>query len=275
VRADPGQIGQILMNLVINARDAMPKGGQLTIETANVELDARYIRNHPYATPGSYVMLAVTDTGTGMTPEVKARIFEPFFTTKPAGTGTGLGLATVFGIVKQNGGLVDCYSELGRGTSLKVYLPRCLDGAVGAQTPVAPAITHSGHESILVVEDEECVRDLVREVLEDQGYTVIEARDPVRALELFEIHRECLDAVVTDMVMPEMDGRALVAELRRRRADLPSLFLSGYPERGAAQTLELEAGIEFLQKPFTPDALARKLRHVLDARGRDARVAHG
>jgi len=274
VRADPGQIGQILMNLVVNARDAMPKGGRLTIETANVELDARYVRNHPYAVPGSYVMLAVTDTGTGMTQEVKARIFEPFFTTKPAGTGTGLGLATVFGIVKQNGGLVDCYSELGRGTSLKVYLPRCLESSSTSDVALPAAISHSGHENILVVEDEECVRDLVREVLEDQGYTVIEARDPIRALELFEIHRESLDAVVTDMVMPEMDGRQLVAELNRRRADLPSLFISGYPDRGAEHTLELEPGIEFLQKPFTPDALARKLRQVLDAHPPEARHAH-
>lgn len=265
VRADPGQISQVLMNLVVNARDAMPDGGQLTIESANVELDAHYAASHPGVVPGLYVMLAVTDTGTGMDAHTLAHVFEPFFTTKPVGQGTGLGLATVFGIVRQSGGSVSIYSEPGRGTSLKVYLPR-LVGASATGAAASPAPQPSpGEETVLVVEDEDSVRELVREVLADHGYTVLAAEGPQAALALAEGHAARIDLMITDVVMPQMDGRKLAARLALRRPEMAVLFISGYPDKAISHHGNLEAGLSFIQKPFTPAGLTRKVRSVLDA----------
>ncbi len=273
VRADPGQIDQVLMNLVVNARDAMPNGGRLTLETANVEIDARYAATHPEVAPGPYVMLAVTDSGIGMDAATLAHIFEPFFTTKPAGQGTGLGLATVFGIVKQSGGSVAAYSEPGRGTSMKVYLPSLAAAAEPADPAAAPAVLR-GHETLLVVEDEESVRHLVCEVLEESGYTVLAAPGPDHALALLADYAGPLDLLVTDVVMPGLNGRLLADRLLQLRPSLAILFISGYPDKAIAHNRELEAGLAFIQKPFTPEALARKVRAVLDARpGASAQAA--
>ena len=265
VRADPGQIGQVLMNLVVNARDAMPNGGRLTLETGNVELDAHYAATHPEVVPGPYVMLAVTDNGAGMDAATLAHIFEPFFTTKPAGQGTGLGLATVFGIVKQSGGSVAAYSELGRGTSMKIYLPSLGAAATATAAPAPVAAALRGRETLLIVEDEESVRHLVCEVLQESGYTVLAAASPVEALALCDRYTGPLDLLVTDVVMPGLDGRRLANQLLERRPGLAVLFISGYPDKAIAHNRELDASLAFIQKPFTPEALARKVRAVLDA----------
>ncbi|HET9784622.1 MAG TPA: response regulator, partial [Terriglobales bacterium] len=260
VKADPGQLSQILMNLVVNARDAMPSGGRLTVETANVVLDETYCATHPEITPGAYVMFAVTDTGTGMDAPTLARLFEPFFTTKPVGRGTGLGLATVHGIVKENGGSIAAYSELGHGTSMKVYLPRQgapADAAADRSIEVA-----RGSETILLVEDEDAVRRVVSEILSTQGYQVVAASRPTQAVEL--ARRQRPDLVITDVVMPEMDGRALVTQLTTLHPGLAVLFASGYPDRAIAQHRELDPGVAFIQKPFTSAVLAAKVRRVLD-----------
>ncbi|MGH9487854.1 MAG: PAS domain S-box protein [Terriglobales bacterium] len=271
VRADPGQVSQVLMNLVVNARDAMPHGGRITIETDNVTLDARYAAHHPEVAPGDYVMLAVSDTGSGMDAETQSHIFEPFFTTKPVGKGTGLGLATVFGIVKQSGGSLAVYSEPGRGTAMKVYLPRLAGTAAPAPRPAAPAT--SGRETILLVEDEAAVRELVEEVLGSRGYRVLVAARPSEALARARQQHGALDLLITDMVMPEMDGRRLAAELARQQPELAVLYVSGYPDQAAARHHQLEPEAGFLQKPFTPEALAAKVRTVLDARRAPARAA--
>jgi two-component system cell cycle sensor histidine kinase/response regulator CckA len=264
VSADPGQISQVLLNLVVNARDAMPQGGTLTIETANVTLDDAYTALHPSITAGPYVILAVSDTGTGMTPEVQARIFEPFFTTKPAGRGTGMGLASVYGIVKQSGGHVWVYSEAGHGTTFKIYLP--MIGPAEAPEPTAAEIreTGQGHETVLLVEDEEVVRELVKRALETAGYTVLDAPDGPAALELCA--RAEVQIVVTDVVMPKMSGRDLVDRLRADRPSLPVLFMSGYTDDAIVHHGVLDAGVEFIQKPFAMRALTRKVREILDRR---------
>jgi PAS domain S-box-containing protein len=267
VKADPGQLSQILMNLVVNARDAMPSGGRLTIETANVILDQTYCATHPEVTPGAYVMLAVTDTGTGMDAATLNRLFEPFFTTKPVGRGTGLGLATVHGIVKENGGSIAAYSELGHGTAMKVYLPR--HGAPADAAGVATEVAARGSETILLVEDEDAVRRVVSEILTTQGYQVVAASRPTQAVEL--ARRQRPDLVITDVVMPEMDGRALVTQLTTLHPGLAVLFASGYPDRAIAQHRELDPGVAFIQKPFTSAVLAAKVRRVLD----DAPAAFG
>jgi len=268
VRADPGQLGQILMNLAVNARDAMPSGGRLTIETANVTLDDGYCAAHPEVRPGAYVMLAVTDTGTGMDATTLARLFEPFFTTKPVGRGTGLGLATVYGIVKESGGSIAAYSELGHGTAMKVYLPR--QGAPADALEIRPAAPAHGRETILLVEDEDAVRQVVSEILATHGYHVVAASRPSQAIELARQQRP--DLVITDVVMPEMDGRALVAELSTLHSGLTVLFASGYPDQAVTQHRELDPGVAFIQKPFTPTALAAKVRSVLDERPAAAAV---
>ncbi len=263
VRCDPGQMEQVLMNLAVNARDAMPDGGSLTIGTANVDLDAAYAAGHVHIEPGRYVMLSVSDTGHGMTADVQSRIFEPFFTTKEAGKGTGLGLATVHGIVKQSGGQVFVYSEPGHGTSFKVYLPR-IEGAGEAVPAANEPEPPRGTETILLVEDEASLRGIVHECLDGFGYEVLEAAHPARALELAERHPGPIDLLMTDMIMPGMNGRELRERLGTARPGLKVLFMSGYTDDAIVHHAVLSQGTGFLQKPFTTAALARKLREVLD-----------
>jgi len=264
VRADPGQIEQVVLNLAINARDAMPRGGRLTIETTNVELDETYARHRAEVRPGPHVMLAVTDTGVGMDAATLARLFEPFFTTKEPGTGTGLGLATVYGIVKQSGGHVAVSSEAGHGATFKVYLPRietALEAGKGAPAAMPAA---RGSETVLLVEDEPDVRELAEDVLKTWGYTVLKAGDPVEALGLARRHDGPIHLLMTDLIMPGMDGRGLADRLLVDRPAMKLLFVSGYADALIIHHEGLDAGAPFLQKPFTPDALVRRVRDVLD-----------
>jgi PAS domain S-box-containing protein len=266
IKADPGQIEQVIMNLVVNARDALPEGGRILIETSNVDLDSTYTRDHAIVVPGPYVLLAVTDTGIGMTPDTVANIFEPFYTTKESGHGTGLGLSTVYGIVKQSGGYIWVYSELGKGTTFKVYLPRV---AEAVQVSAPPAITlastaRKGHETILLVEDEPDVRELTQMVLSERGYTVIEAPTPAEAERLAEKNGSEIHLLLTDVVMPGISGGELAKRLTGRYPNLRVLFMSGYTYNVFAQDGTLAEGIFFLQKPFTPQVLTEKVREALD-----------
>lgn len=261
VLADPGQIQQIVMNLAVNSRDAMPNGGCLHIETSNVTLDEGYSREHSEVRPGSYIMLAVSDTGSGMTEEVRNRIFEPFFTTKELGKGTGLGLATVYGMVKQSGGWIWVYSEPGRGTTFKIYLPRA--DAPAASAPIKPKADVLGDETVLVVEDQVEVRALAVAGLSSFGYTVHGAASGREALEFCHEFRGNIDLVVTDVVMPDMNGREVAREIAKFRPTTKILFISGYTADVISHRGVLDAGVQYLQKPFTPDSLARKLREVL------------
>ncbi len=265
VKADPGQLEQVLMNLVVNSRDAMPNGGKLTVETKNVYLDSAYAQTHLAVQPGHYVMLAVSDTGAGMEPEIREHIFEPFFTTKEAGKGTGLGLSTIYGIVKQSGGNIWVYSEVGHGTTFKIYLPLINEDASTEPVVIAPEIA-KGTETILMVEDEGSLRELILEILEQEGYKVVVARDGREALSLVAEHDGVIDLLITDVVMPEVSGRELAERLTRNHSKLKVLFMSGYTDDAVVRHGVLEAGTSFLQKPFTPDALIRKVREVLDAK---------
>ncbi len=265
VLADPGQLQQVLMNLAVNARDAMPTGGKLILETANAELSEQYAELHQPVVPGRYVMLAVSDTGTGMTPETRARIFEPFFTTKEKGKGTGLGLSTVYGIVKQSGGYVWVYSELGRGTTFKIYLPR-VDAAPDTLLPAREPVTVAGTETILLAEDDAVLRPLAKGLLEKLGYTVLDAADAVEALEAARQYTEVIHLLLTDVVMPGASGRELARRLESHRPDVKVLYVSGYTDDAIVHHGMLEPGLNFLQKPFTPAALARKVREVLDTK---------
>jgi CheY-like chemotaxis protein len=267
VHADRGQVEQVILNLAVNARDAMPQGGILTLETAQVVLDATYARTHLGVKSGRYVLLAVSDSGCGMAEDVRRRAFEPFFTTKEEGKGTGLGLSTVYGIVQQSGGTIWVYSEEGHGTTFKIYLP--LVEAEGEPTPPPPpaAVELAGQGTILVVEDEPAVRRLAARILRDHGYQVLEAEDPDAARELFAKHAAAIDLVVTDVVMPGSLGPALVAELRTSRPELPALYTSGYTEGAVFEREVLEPGAPFLQKPFMPEAFARAVAELLARRG--------
>ena len=262
VRADAGQIQQVLMNLAVNARDAMPRGGRLAIETANVELDETYAQTHVQVQPGPYVVLAISDNGVGMDEATRDRIFEPFFTTKEKGRGTGLGLSTVYGIVKQSGGYIWVYTEPGKGTTFKVYLPRLFVPAESL-TPVEAVVAPSvGTETILLVEDEDSVRALARRTLEAKGYRVVEAADGARALQIAPALK--VDLLLTDMVLPGMGGSEIAARVLAIHPRSKVLFTSGYTDDGIVRRGLMERGSAFLEKPFTPDVLARKVRDVLD-----------
>src|SRR5579862_705323 len=271
IKADPSQIEQVVMNLVVNARDAMPDGGRLIIETTNTELDQRYASEHVSVKPGPYVMLAVSDTGVGMSPETVAHIFEPFFTTKGGTKGTGLGLATTYGIVKQSGGYIWVYSEPGQGTTFKVYLPRFDEEAEASGGKRVKAAVQKGSETILLVEDDEAVRELTEMVLKQYGYNVLVAEDPEHAQKLSDTPGMDIQLVLTDVVMPTMSGRELVRKLTSKHPHLRVLYMSGYTDNVITSGGVLEPGLAFLQKPFTPASLARKVREVLDAMAPAAR----
>jgi PAS domain S-box-containing protein len=265
VRADRGSIEQVIMNLVVNARDAMPAGGRVTIETSDVVADESFIRQHLDSKPGPYVLLSVTDTGVGMDSATRSRIFEPFFTTKPLGQGTGLGLSTVLGIVQRSGGGVWVYSEPGRGSAFKVYLPR-IDSALDVTDSVPPPAELTGTETILLVEDEQSVRMVARRVLERRGYTVLAPESPDEAVSICEIHAGTIDLLLTDVVMPGVDGAQLAARLSALRPGLKILYMSGYTDGSIASYQVLEHSSSFVQKPFSSEVLLRSVRALLDAR---------
>jgi len=263
IRADASQMEQIIMNLAVNSRDAMPKGGRFTIETSNVELDNLYRAAHPVVQPGKYVLLAVSDTGTGMDTETQAHIFEPFFTTKEQGKGTGLGLATVYGVVKQSGGFIWVYSELGRGTTFKIYLPRVDEAAASIPVVHIPSSLARGTETVLLAEDEQDVREVAREFLESAGYTVLEAAGGDEALEVSAAHAGPIDLLITDMVMPGISGQELARKMRALREGIRVIYISGYSEHAAGEAAKCDAAAMVLTKPFSRAVLLRTVRDIL------------
>jgi two-component system cell cycle sensor histidine kinase/response regulator CckA len=265
INADPGMMEQILVNLAANARDAMPRGGSITITTKSVDIDASYVTRHPEAHPGSYVCLSVTDTGCGMTPETLSHIFEPFFTTKEVGKGTGLGLATVYGIVKQHEGWVEVSSDLDVGTTFRLYLPICAQATSASETMMEPSQALGGEETILVVEDEGSLRDLVKEILQSYGYRVLEASSGTEALQVWDQHKDEVDLLFTDMMMPEgVSGRELAQRLSADKPTLRVIFTSGYSVDVVATDFNFREGVNFLQKPYLPETLAQTIRNCLD-----------
>jgi two-component system cell cycle sensor histidine kinase/response regulator CckA len=266
VHTDAGQIEQVIMNLVVNARDAMPVGGRLSIETANVVIDEGYARAHLGAASGAHVMLAVSDTGSGIDASTKRHLFEPFFTTKERGKGTGLGLSTCYGIVKQSGGWIWVYSELGQGTVFKVYLPVAApDAAALPGTTAEHASAANGHETVLVIEDDAQVRTMVRRILTSHSYNILEARDGDEAVAVAKAHAGAIDLILSDVVIPGVSGPEIVQQVQRHRGGTRSLFMSGYTDHAVLRDRILAAGANFIQKPFAPVALANKVREVLDA----------
>jgi CheY-like chemotaxis protein len=267
IKMDPTQLEQILVNLAVNAADAMPRGGKLTIETANVTLDEHYRQRHLPVTPGEYVMLAVSDTGVGMDEATSRRIFEPFFTTKDVGKGTGLGLATVYGIVKQSGGDILVYSEAGRGSTFKIYLPQVLASVPdSSEQPSKTGDVTRGSETVLLVEDDEAVRRLSRVTLERGGYRVLQAGSPKEAVRMVAEFAGPIHLLVSDVIMPESDGPPLFDRLVKEHPTVRVLYMSGYADEAIVRHGVLVEGTPFLQKPFTPQALAQRVRDVLDAR---------
>ena len=266
VETDPGQIEQIIVNLAVNARDAMPTGGKLTIETVNVQMDEKYVREHITAKPGFYVMMAISDTGTGMDEEIRSKIFEPFFTTKEEGQGTGLGLSTVYGIVKQSDGYIWVYSEPGKGTSFKIYLPRVDKESQDIKKIKTSDKSLSGTETVLVVEDDRMVRELAIKILQKYGYKVLEAEDGKEAIEIGKQHEGPIDLMLTDVVMPGMSGRILAAEFESLRPKIKVVYMSGYTDNIVVHHGILDRGMSFIQKPFTHEALAIKVRELLDGK---------
>jgi nitrogen-specific signal transduction histidine kinase/ActR/RegA family two-component response regulator len=264
IKADPGQIEQVIMNLAVNARDAMPNGGKLTVTTANTTLDKKHLNNFSDMCAGDYVMIAIEDTGTGMSEEVKAHLFEPFFTTKPPGKGTGLGLATCFGIVKQNTGHINVHSELGRGTTFKIYFPQVQSALEAPRVRIMPTEVAGGNETVLLVEDEPVVRELAAATLREKGYTVVEAVNGEEGLRMARQHDGKIDLVLTDVVMPVMGGKEMADALSTSHPDTKILFTSGYTEDAMGHHGVLRPGILFLQKPYMTTALSRKVREVLD-----------
>ncbi|HEY3381287.1 MAG TPA: PAS domain S-box protein [Vicinamibacterales bacterium] len=268
-KADPNQLEQVIMNLAVNSRDAMPQGGILTIETSNIELDTSFAGRHLGLQPGRYVMLAVTDTGSGMDDETQSHLFEPFFTTKEQGKGTGLGLSTTYGIVKQSGGYIWVESEVGRGTTVRIYLPRIEETADLTPAAIEMRSAPHGSETILLVEDEDAVRHLLRDILRRYGYTVLEAQNGPRAIEICQQHEGQIDLVITDMVMPQMSGWEVADAASNLRPKAKLIYMSGYIEHMVVEQRVLESGVAFLGKPFTPDTLGRKVREVLDGEQAD------
>lgn len=260
VKADQGQIEQVIINLAVNARDAMPDGGKLTLETGDIDLDQDYVQRHPLHPPGPYVLLTVSDTGVGMDAETQARIFEPFFTTKEIGKGTGLGLATVYGVVKQSGGFIWVYSELEHGTTFKIYLPRTAE-AMGADRPAWPTQSLRGTETVLLVEDEEALREFTATALTQSGYTVLTAERPDKALEIISQHQGPIHLLLTDVIMPGMNGRTLAGNLVAKRPEIKVVYMSGYT--GFTHPGLLDSNVVLLQKPFTREALLHKVREGL------------
>lgn len=263
VRADASQMEQVIMNLAVNARDAMPNGGKLVIETANTDLEHGYTLSHPLMKPGPYVQLVVTDSGTGMDADTQAHIFEPFFTTKDKGKGTGLGLATVYGIVKQSGGFIWVYSEVGQGTSFKIYLPRLDQEVANPGAPHATAELPTGTETVLLTEDEQDVREIAREFLESGGYHVIEAKDGAEALQLAAQNRGKIQLLVTDMVMPGMTGQELAVRLQSEHPGVCVVFMSGYSEHAATEMANADPSVRLLSKPFSRAAILRTVGEIL------------
>lgn len=270
VNADPGQIDQIIFNLAVNARDAMPRGGTLTLETRNVDLDEAYVAHHPQVVPGRYVMLGVSDTGIGMTQEVQSRAFDPFFTTKADGQGTGLGLATVHGIVRQSGGHIWLYSEPGRGTTFKIYLPRVDGPGPESVSAGSPGEAPRGSETILLAEDTETLREVIRESLHEHGYVVLPTADGAEALALARAYLGPIHLLLTDVVMPKMGGADLAAALSESRPNLPVLFMSGYTDGALSQHGVLGENILLLEKPFSNSRLLQMVRTALDGKSRPA-----
>jgi CheY-like chemotaxis protein len=264
VKSDTGQIEQVLLNLAVNARDAMPKGGQLTIEAQNVELDDSYSQEHQQVIPGRYVLLAVADSGCGMDRETQARIFDPFFTTKELGKGTGLGLATVYGIVKQSGGYICVYSEPDNGTVFKVYLPRVEEVADSIEQKEIDGAPSRGSETVLLAEDSASLREMARKYLESVGYTVLEAASGKEALQQAKEFAGHIDLLLTDVVMPEMSGPELACQMSVLRPGIKVIFTSGYTDDAIARQGILDPSVVFIQKPYRPKALARKIRELLD-----------